>query len=174
MAKLQRHTRPLCEKNATNVNSECIAMIVYWSTLSTRLTIGRLSKNRSIKNGIWFLNEAGQTEDTSLEVRGMKILQGVNKVEKQPRRRQATVSHKKQPCWYYGYIGIHPEDNDCSVIRKKCSKCHFNHFSALCPANTQQSEKRTTREYQTRPQENHRRSGRQFHQLWWWVILPSS
>ena len=71
-------------------------------TIQNRVLIQKAINKRWNLNQ--FLTEAAQTEDTPLQVSGMKIPHDVNKVEKQPRRRQtarnATAFQEKQLCGY--------------------------------------------------------------------------
>ena len=84
-----------------------------------------------------FSTEAAQIEDTSLQIRDMKIPRNVKKLgrhfemRRPPRNTQSCK--EKQPFGYCGQTDTHEESKSCPAYGKKCMKCqNFNHFSSVC------------------------------------------
>ena len=84
-----------------------------------------------------FLIEAGQMEDTSLQVRDMKVpeFDEVKYVNKDDQYRNARKSAGRQllPCNYCGQTWRHVNGKNCRAYGKMCMKCRkYNHFAVVC------------------------------------------
>ena len=89
-----------------------------------------------------FLTEAGQMEDTSLQIPDMNVpefgsVKYVNKDDQYRKRRilNAGKSAGRQllSCNYYGQTGTHVNSKNYSAYGKMCKKCRkYNHFAVVC------------------------------------------
>ncbi|XP_028407514.1 uncharacterized protein LOC114530123 [Dendronephthya gigantea] len=98
-----------------------------------------------------FLMEAAQMEDTSLQVRDMKLpgheeVKFVNNEKRHKRRRTPYVGkplgRQTQPCNYCGQTRTHISGENCPAYGKKCKKCQkYNHFAIVCRSSKSDTQK---------------------------------
>ena len=96
-----------------------------------------------------FLTEASQMEDTSLQVRNMKVpecdeVKHVSKQDRYNKRRTAdagkSLQRRRQPCNYCGQTGAYIGGENCPAYWKKCRICKKdNHYAVVCRSKTDTS-----------------------------------